>query len=95
MRVYRGGGLTKDAIYLRGLQAILEYVKKGGHLTPLMVGKMSARHIPIIEELQHRKVLNPTPFLPRYLKHPDASKRLEKLRSGKTTLVDLVNGPNT
>ncbi len=28
MRVYRGGGLTKDAVYLRGLVAILSYMQE-------------------------------------------------------------------
>ncbi len=28
MRVFRGGGLTKDAVYLRGLQSILRYVQQ-------------------------------------------------------------------
>jgi uncharacterized protein (TIGR02421 family) len=90
MRVYRGGGLTKDAVYLRGLVAILEYVQKGGDLKPLMVGKMAVDHIPIIKELQYRKVLKPAPIVPRYMQDPDAGVRLEKLRGTGGTVVDLV-----
>ena len=69
MRVYRGGGLTKDAVYLRGLEAILRYVQKGGDLNPLLVGKMAIEHIPIIKELQYRNVLKPAPIVPRYLQN--------------------------
>ena len=91
MRVYRGGGLTKDAIYLRGLEAILEYVKKGGDLNPLLVGKMAVEHIAIIKELQYRKVLIPAPIVPRYLQDASALERLEQLRSGDASVADLVS----
>jgi uncharacterized protein (TIGR02421 family) len=90
MRVFRGGGLTKDAVYLRGLVAILAYVQSGGDLNPLLVGKMAVEHIPIIKELQYRKVLQPAPITPRYMRDADALARLEKLRNEKLSLVDLV-----
>ena len=91
MRVYRGGGLTKDAVYLRGLRAILRYVQKGGDLNPLLVGKMAIEHIPIIKELQYRKVLKPVPIVPRYLQDEAALRRLERLRGSTGTVVDLVS----
>ena len=40
MRVFRSGGLTKDAVYLRGLQDVLAYVGSGGRLDVLWLGKM-------------------------------------------------------
>ena len=46
MRVYRGGGLTKDAVYLRGLQTMLKYLATGGDIEPLFVGKMASRTHP-------------------------------------------------
>ena len=95
MRVYRGGGLTKDAVYLRGLQAILRYVQKGGDLNPLLVGKMAVEHIPIIKELQYRKVLKPAPIVPRYMQDAGAIERLERLRGGNGSVVDLVSQPTT
>ena len=42
MRTYRSGGLTKDAVYLRGLRQILDYLAGGGDLEPLFVGKIAA-----------------------------------------------------
>ena len=42
MRLYRGGGLTKDAVYLRGLLQILRYLREGGELEPLFVGKVAS-----------------------------------------------------
>ncbi len=93
MRVYRGGGLTKDAVYLRGLVAILKYVQKGGDLKPLLVGKMAVEHIPIIKELQYRKVLSQAPITPRYLLNNESLELLERLRGGKTSITDLVSEP--
>ena len=90
MRVYRGGGLTKDAVYLRGLADILKYVQKGGDLSPLLVGKMAVDHIPVIRELQHRNVLKPSPIVPRYMQDEVALKRLERLNGSSGSVVDLV-----
>lgn len=89
MRVYRAGGLTKDAIYLRGLDEVLTYIRGGGQLDPLFVGKIAADHISIIKELQWRKVLRPTLLHPRYLTTEATTFKLEKLRSS-TSLLDLV-----
>ncbi|MGB5502046.1 MAG: flavohemoglobin expression-modulating QEGLA motif protein [Polyangiales bacterium] len=93
MRVYRGGGLTKDAVYLRGLGKVLRYVQAGGDLKPLFAGKLAAEHIPIIKELQYRKVLKPIPIVPRYMKDPTAIERLEQLRQSSASVVDLIGKP--
>ncbi|MCB0711569.1 MAG: flavohemoglobin expression-modulating QEGLA motif protein [Ignavibacteriae bacterium] len=86
MRIYRGGGLTKDAIYLYGLIHVLKYLRGSGELLPLFVGKIAARHLPVIRELQLREVLKPTPLLPRYLDEPDVQPRLDQVRKGLTVL---------
>lgn len=89
MRIYRGGGLTKDILYLLGFQQLLDYLGKGESLKPLFVGKISTAHIRIVRELQWRQVLREPPLTPRYLKHPEAKARLERLREGMT-VIDLV-----
>lgn len=66
-RVYRGGGLTKDAVYLKGLLNIIEYIKKGKDLEALLIGKIRQDYLPIVQELIHRKILRPAPIRPRYL----------------------------
>lgn len=91
LRVYRGGGLTKDAVYLRGLAEILDYLARGGELEPLMVGKLAADHIPIVRELLLRGVLRPPQLRPRYLDDSQAAERLERLRRG-CTVLDLLDG---
>jgi uncharacterized protein (TIGR02421 family) len=93
MRIFRGGGLTKDAIYLRGLRAMLGYLGNGGDLDALLVGKIAAEHIPLIRELQLRKILKSPPWKPKYLDHPLAIERLEQVRCGMTVL-DLIRERN-
>ncbi len=86
IRIYRGGGLVKDAIYLRGLVDLLEYLKDGGELEPLFIGKISTDHVSVIKELQYRQVLKQAPLRPRYL---DDEKILEKLKILKNGLEPL------
>ena len=89
LRAFRGGGLTKDAVYLRGLRKLLRYLGGGGSLEPLLVGKISAMHVPIIQELLLRKVLRPAPMRPRYLKNAAALDRLERARRA-ISILELV-----
>ncbi len=80
MRVFRGGGLTKDAVYLRGLAEIVKYIKEGGDIETLFVGKMGPEHVSVIRELQWREVLGPSPLQPRYMTFPETSARLDAVR---------------
>lgn len=86
MRIYRGGGLTKDAVYLRGLLQILKYLREGGELEPLFVGKIAAAHLPLLAELSLRHILKAPALRPRYLENPKALKKLDELRNGMTVL---------
>jgi uncharacterized protein (TIGR02421 family) len=91
MRVFRGGGLTKDAVYLRGLNAVITYLARGGRLDTLFIGKIATQHASVVEELQRRQVLEPPPFRPSYLDQPDAHYRIERIRDNPnpTDLVDV------
>ena len=91
MRVFRGGGLTKDAVYLRGLVDILKYLRNGGDLQILFVGKIALEHVPFITELYHRKVIKPPVLQPRYLEMPGVNERLAAIQNGNSVL-DLVKG---
>ena len=85
-RIYRSGGLSKDAVYLRGLVNVLKYFGDGGELEPLLVGKIAANHISVIKELQSRQVLKPIPLRPRYLDDVQARERLKGLGKGVSVL---------
>lgn len=79
-RVYRSGGLAKDAIYLRGLKEVLDLLAAGCDLAPFWVGKIAARHLPIVEELSARGLLRPALSIPAFLDDPQARQRIEALR---------------
>jgi uncharacterized protein (TIGR02421 family) len=89
MRVFRGGGLIKDAVYLRGLRGILKSLANGDGFDILFIGKIGQVHIGVIEELMLRKILQPPPLYPRYLETQDAMLRLEKIRRG-ISVQDLL-----
>lgn len=88
VRVYRGGGFTKDIIYLRGLRELLEYLRAGHKIEPLYVGKIGLRHVPAIQELRRRSVLQAPAVLPRFLKGARSHQRIEQCRG--LDVIDLV-----
>ncbi|WP_282042669.1 flavohemoglobin expression-modulating QEGLA motif protein [Winogradskyella flava] len=51
LRVHRGGGFTKDHLYLRGIRNIYKYAKSGNDLGVLLTGKVSQEYIPTMNKL--------------------------------------------
>ncbi|MCO8121679.1 flavohemoglobin expression-modulating QEGLA motif protein [Stieleria sp. TO1_6] len=88
LRVFRGGGLTKDLIYLRGLRDLLVYLAAGHDIEPLYVGKIGLQHVPYIQELRRRGIIEPPRLLPRFLDDAKVRERLDACR-GKSVL-DLM-----
>jgi uncharacterized protein (TIGR02421 family) len=91
MRVYRSGGMTKDAIYLRGLVDLLEHLGADGSLDQLWLGKFSLRDLPLIGDLQDRGLLRPPRVLPRYLHDPATHANLARA-AGTEDLSTLLEG---
>jgi uncharacterized protein (TIGR02421 family) len=91
MRVFRSGGLTKDAVYLRGLRRVIEHVGAGGSLDVLWLGKMSLADIPNVDALRQRGVLHDPLLLPRYLDDPVVHERLAAVTS-RTSPSELIGG---
>jgi uncharacterized protein (TIGR02421 family) len=92
MRIFRGGGFTKDAVYLRGLTGVLEYLQHGGDLEIILLGKVALDHVEIIDELRWRQILEAPRLMPRYLNADQTlpRARLEKIVQGKERAIDLV-----
>lgn len=88
-RVHRSGGLTKDAIYLRGLLTVLDHLGAGRPLDPFWVGKIAVEHLPVVEELSERGFLRPPALRPEFLSRPAAKAKLKRARQG-LTLADLI-----
>ena len=72
----------KDAIYLRGITHLLDALAEGLRLDVLFVGKFALDHVPLIQELLDREVLQPAWIRPRWLDLPGAQERLDRLRAG-------------
>lgn len=89
LRVHRGGGLAKDAIYLRGVTQILDHLKSGGSLTPFWVGKIASSHFDVIEELSARGLLRAPRLEPAFLSSNGARSRLKKAMAGIDP-VDMI-----
>jgi uncharacterized protein (TIGR02421 family) len=88
MRVFRGGGFTKDAIYLRGVLDVLDHLQHHS-FELLLLGKFAAIQTPLMQELRWRRVLNPPALLPRVLKTKLGKRRLAALIVGPRTVFDL------
>ncbi|MDW5288654.1 flavohemoglobin expression-modulating QEGLA motif protein [Formosa sp. PL04] len=89
MRVYRGGGLTKDAIYLAGIMDLMNYLKQGGQIEHLYTGKFNITHVDIIEELLYRNVLKAAE-MPRFYNRVNVKERLDTLHKG-IKIIELIN----
>ncbi len=61
-RIYRGGGFTKDYLYLRGFRDLLNYWKSGKSLENLLIGKTSLGYIDTINEMVSRGMINPPKY---------------------------------
>jgi uncharacterized protein (TIGR02421 family) len=90
VRVFRGGGLTKDALYLRGLVEVLHHLRQGGELTPLYAGKFSLAVWNELEALRQRGLVRPPKLTPFWLEREDVERRLERLRAG-VSIFDLLS----
>lgn len=77
MRVYRSGGLTKDAVYLRGLLDLLAHLRDGGRLDLLFLGKFALADLPLVQDLDSRGLLRPARVTSHWLLDPGAAERLK------------------
>lgn len=88
-RVYRSGGLAKDAIYFRSFGQLLDMLANGQDLDPFWFGKIDVSHIDSITELHRRGFLKAPPVTPEFLSRDQARKNIERAREG-LAIIDLV-----
>ncbi len=81
LRALRGGGLTKDAVYLRGLRELVEYLEGDGDFASLFVGKFALSHRVVLDQLIEQGWVVPPDLLPRYTRLPDFDDRLARCRA--------------
>ena len=88
--IYKKGAAARQPMQ-KEQQALLDHLAEGGSLDVLFVGKFSLDHLPLIEDLLDRGVLQPAWVRPRWLDVPGAPDRLERLRGG-VPVDDLYEG---
>ena len=81
VRALRGGGLTKDAVYLRGLRDLLDHLRGGGAFEPLFTGKFALTHLPVLEQLVDAGWVVPPALLPRYASADGFAPALDRCRT--------------
>jgi uncharacterized protein (TIGR02421 family) len=88
-RAYRSGGLAKDAIYLRGFREVMRVLADGGDLSAFWFGKIAAAHVPVVEELSLRGLLDRPRSIPAFLARPEAQQRIAFMRTNPS-LFELI-----
>src|SRR5690606_13689773 len=81
-RMMQGGGFLKDIIYLKGLVSLRKYIRDGGELEALLIGKFSLDHYDVVRELYERHVLKRAKIRPSYLDKESTQHRLDLIREG-------------
>ncbi|MCW8090832.1 tyrosine/phenylalanine carboxypeptidase domain-containing protein [Alteromonas sp. ASW11-130] len=81
VRACRGGGLTKDSVYLRGLRELMAYLADDGDFEFLFLGKFAMGQRTTIQSLLDRNWLVRPRLLPRHLTDEGAIKRLKRVRN--------------
>lgn len=76
-RIFRGGGFTKDYLYLSGFVKILKFWQNGNDLNPLLVGKTSLGFYNTIDEMIQREMIEKPKFVTHSFVHPKESKNNE------------------
>ncbi len=89
MRVYRGGGLTKDAIYLKGLINLIDYLQTLNSIELLYAGKFNLNHIPLLQDLRHRGIIK-EPELPHFFKKEVTQERINLLKNKHFNILNLT-----
>ena len=85
VRAKRGGGLTKDALYLKGLAELLAYLRRGGDFPILFLGKFALKQLPTLQKLIEDGIVHGPELLPSYCEGEDAGRRLAVARSAPLT----------
>jgi uncharacterized protein (TIGR02421 family) len=80
MRLHRGGGFTKDTVYLRGIVQLIEWVGEGGDIRDLFLGKPGFDQLHLVEEMRWRGLLEAPVLFPTVLESDPAIGRLDAIR---------------
>ena len=74
-RIFRGGGFTKDHLYLKGFIRILKLWEEGKSLNPLLLGKNSIQYYDLYKEMIARELATAPNYITSILNQPVKSKK--------------------
>ncbi|WP_371194032.1 flavohemoglobin expression-modulating QEGLA motif protein [Glaciecola sp. SC05] len=77
-RVYRGGGFTKDYVYLRGFHEMLNAYETSQSFNNLLCGKTAIEYLPTINRLVDKGYLIPPKFVSPAFAEPQISDSIQK-----------------
>ncbi|EDP96466.1 flavohemoglobin expression-modulating QEGLA motif protein [Kordia algicida OT-1] len=78
VRAHRGGGFTKDYLYLSGLKKIYNYYKSGKDMKPLLRGKIALDYLENIESLaDNNYVVAPKHLTDSYVENKNTNKTVD------------------
>jgi uncharacterized protein (TIGR02421 family) len=80
VRVFRGGGFTKDWLYVAELERIFRHWATGRDMERLLLGKVTMDTLDDVQDLVGRGVLRPALFLPEYLDRISGSRSNDAVR---------------
>jgi hypothetical protein len=83
VRAVRGGGMTKDLVYLRGLREVIEYVRSGAPLERLYTGRVALRHVDSVAALVERGLVAPPRVVPMVLRDERCKAQLAAIRESE------------
>ena len=79
VRALRGGGMTKDALYLDGLIDLLAYLRADGDVPVLFIGKFALKQLPVLRRLLDAGFLSAPALVPPCFDRPDTRERLAEI----------------
>lgn len=83
LRVHRGGGFTKDHLYLKGLRNIYNYAKSNKDLGILLSGKVCMNYVSTIQTMKNKGLaIEPRYFTDAYESHGNKDINLEFILKG-------------
>ena len=78
LRVHRGGGFTKDYLYLTGLKKVYDYYENGQDLSLLLTGKVTLEYLDEITSLIDKGLAVPSKhFTKSYLQNNNDNRTVD------------------
>ncbi len=83
LRVHRGGGFTKDYLYLTGLKKVLDYFNTGKDMSILLTGKASLEYVDQIKYLiENKYAITPKHLTDSFSENNNTNKTIDTILNG-------------